>query len=565
MRPPASDCSLYFGPASFNYGTANTTFAGDVTIGISNGNGINLISALMAEPNFSMNYLRSTTFTPNGQGSYTETLSSGSTPLSVFGTISGSAILGQGTGEVINAVGALGINAGGLINAPSRLTAQSLQFQSRGGAQFTGQNIFSSIGPSSNSGSASSVVIYNSPAGSPFPTLALSDLSNDAGDIAVNNTGGIELTGQVRATGVVSLTAQTGAITQTVSNSSTGLFAPSVITSSDSGTTLNYSGNQVGRFTANNATSGNVELVTTGPLVVGSISNPQGQVLITGSTGNLTLGAIDAASITLSAPNGDISQNAEFSTPGLLTTSSMGSTALDQSNNHIGSFTATATGAGNVSLTNVGVIDIQGISAANGNITVHNTGPHSTSGAITAPHGNVDLGANSPLTIGSSGVSASGDILLTATNLTSAGDLSLNGPITSSGGSIMMNAANNFTQNSAVKAARGVTANAGASLSFGPLATTEGNPVLYKVNGTTVAPPPTVTPAPAPTEPVVTVAEAPASTSPAISSSPTDLVVAFLSNFDKILSNQDSDPLDPDKTNKKTKNGVVTEGQTCSR
>lgn len=550
------------GAIRFNYGAANDSFANpygygiDVTIGISNGNGINLTSALMSEPNFSMNNLRSTTFTPNGQGSYTETLAAGSTPLSVFGTISGSAILGQGTGEIITAAGALDINAGGRIDAPSMLRAQSLQFHSVGGALFTGDNLFGSIGPSANTGSASDVLIYNTRGDSGSP-LAMAGLSNSAGAIIVNTTGGIELSGRLDASGEVALTAQTGAITQT--RASTGIFSPSLITSSSGGTALAYSGNQVGSFSANNAGSGNVELVTSGPLVVGSITNPLGRVLISDSSGDMSLGAITASSITLSALAGGISQTAGLSTAGLLTASSRDGVLLDQTNNSVGSFRASTAGLGDIRLTNVGAIDIQGINASNGNIVVNNTGGISTSGAVTAPEGrNIDMTANSPLTIGSAGVLAGGNINLTATNLTSAGNVTLNGPITSSGGSITMVAASSFTQNSAVSAAGGVTANAGSGFTFGPSATTAGNPVVYRVGATQQQPPPSPTPPQSPT-PATFVATAP--TPQPVSSSPTDFVVAFLSNLEALLTEEYSDT---DKT-KKTKDDIVIGAQSCSR
>ena len=564
------------GAIRFNYGAANSTFANDVTIGISNGSGINLISALMNEPNFSMNNLRSTTFTPNGEGSYTETLSAGSTPLSVFGTISGSAILGQGTGEVINAAGLLRINAGGSINAPSRLRAQSLQFLSSGGALFTGENIFRSIGTSANSGQSSEISINNTGLSTQLSPLALADLVNNSGGITVNNIADIDLTGQLRATGEVALTAQTGAITQTTTESSAGVFVPSLLTSSATGTTLNYSGNQIGSFSAINAVSGNVELVNTGGLAAANIDNRFGSISVRDTTGNLNLGPLNATSITLSALNGNITQNAGFSTAGLLATESTSSTTLDHGSNRIGSLSARTTGEGSLNLTNLGPIDILGINVANGNITVNNTGGiRSNTAAIAAPRGRISMTANSPLTIGFGGVAASGDIVLAATNLTSAGNMTLNGPVTSSSGSIAMSAATNLVQNGAVSAALGVTASAGVNLTFGPLATTVGSPVVYTSNGAAavaprgaaalpvIAPPTPVVAAPPP----IVAAPTPEVIAPAapISSSPADLVVAFLSSTERVLSNKDLDTLDPDKTSKKTKDGVVTEAQTCPR
>ncbi|MDP2400474.1 MAG: hypothetical protein Q8M66_00700, partial [Actinomycetota bacterium] len=78
------------GVITFNYGAANDSFVGDVTIGISNGTGTAIQSQLMSRPNFSMNNLVSTTFTPNGNGGYTEVVSASNTPLSPQGPVSGS-------------------------------------------------------------------------------------------------------------------------------------------------------------------------------------------------------------------------------------------------------------------------------------------------------------------------------------------------------------------------------------------------------------------------------------------------------------------------------------------
>jgi hypothetical protein len=53
-----------------------------------------------------------------------------------------------------------------------------------------------------------------------------------------------------------------------------------------------------------------------------------------------------------------------------------------------------------------------------------------------------------------------------------------------------MTAASNLTQNSSVKAALGVSADAGGKLEMGPLATTGFQPVTYVVASTPVTPPP---------------------------------------------------------------------------
>lgn len=189
------------GVIKFNYGAANASFAGDVTIGISNGTGTAIQSQLMNQPNFSMNNLPSTTFTPNGVGGYTETVSSTNSVLSPQGPVSGSALLGRGRGQVINALGRLSINAGGAINAPSDLSANELSFVAYGGAMFTGTNQFSLISSGLNYTSGN-LVVYNTAA-----PLRINTLLNDGGDIVVDNVGGIEVTGAVDTSGGLNLTA----------------------------------------------------------------------------------------------------------------------------------------------------------------------------------------------------------------------------------------------------------------------------------------------------------------------------------------------------------------------
>lgn len=190
------------GAINFNYGAANSTFLNDVTIGISNGAGTAMASLLMSQPNFSMNNLGSTTFTPNGLGGYTETLSAGNVALSPSGAISGSAILGQGIGEVVTAAfGNLAITAGGAIYAPSQISAQSLQFVSSGGALFTGANRFGAIASAANSISGD-IVFYNTAV-----PLTITAMANSGGNIVIDNTGGIVVNGALSSFGTLDMSA----------------------------------------------------------------------------------------------------------------------------------------------------------------------------------------------------------------------------------------------------------------------------------------------------------------------------------------------------------------------
>ncbi len=266
------------GVINFNYGAANFDFAGDVTIGISNGTGAAIASQLMSEPNFSMNNLRSTTFTPDGNGGYTETLSSGSTALSPMGAISGSAILNQGTGEVVTAAfGNLAINAGGLINAPTQITAQLLQFVSNGGASFTGTNHFGGITSAVNNGTGD-IVIYNT--ASPF---TLDSLANIGGNVLIDNMGGVVLNGALSSTGTFDLTAHSPiTVNSSASISSNGNIMLTAVSSAANSTT---------------------DLLS----ITGTLSSTNGNIILGGGSG------VDlAATSTVSALNGRITAASPF-------------------------------------------------------------------------------------------------------------------------------------------------------------------------------------------------------------------------------------------------------------
>ncbi len=269
-----------------------------------------------------------------------------------------------------------------------------------------------------------------------------------------------------------------------------------------------------------------------------------GPVAITQGSGNLTVGAINAPSISLSAPTGSISQSAALVTPGLLSTRSLGSTLLTDAGNRVGSFNASSTGVGDIALTSVGAIDVQGINAATGNVTLFNTGGISTSGPVLANGGAVSMTANSPLTIGTGGISAMGNIDLLASNLTSAGNLTLNGDLLSIAGAISLTAANNFVQNAGVSAALGVTVSAGGSVTLGPLAHTFSNAISYGVNGVSVATPPG---------------------SQTTGSTPTDFVATFMTQFERAIVVSavfGVDPLLPTRTDRRA---IAVEGDICSR
>jgi hypothetical protein len=213
-----------------------------------------------------------------------------------------------------------------------------------------------------------------------------------------------------------------------------------------------------------------------------------GGINILQSSGNLTLSSLKSPIVKLSAPAGAISQTGPI-VSGELITLSLNGTILNGPGNEISRWTGENLGVGNIELTNTGVLKILGIKNARGSIRVVNTGGVETVGAIKARGGSISIKANSPLTVGLEGLSGDGDIELVATNLTSAGNIVLNGPLESTSGAVTITAANNFTQNSSIKAPLGVSANAGGTLTMGPLATSGFMPVTYVVASTPVTPP----------------------------------------------------------------------------
>ncbi|MGV3569840.1 MAG: YDG domain-containing protein [Ramlibacter sp.] len=214
-----------------------------------------------------------------------------------------------------------------------------------------------------------------------------------------------------------------------------------------------------------------------------------GAVSITQAAGDLETGAIRASRISLRAQQGAIRQSAALVTAGLLETRSRGATVLDHADNRVAALRAAVEGTGDLRFTNTGVLDVQGLSTAAGSITLVNTGGIATSGVVQANGGSLSLTANSPLTIGKDGVSASGDIELVASNRGSPGDLTLDGEVRSTAGAVSLVAGRDLLQNSLVAGARGVSATAEGTIRFAPAARTEGSPVSYSAAGEPVTPP----------------------------------------------------------------------------
>jgi hypothetical protein len=270
-----------------------------------------------------------------------------------------------------------------------------------------------------------------------------------------------------------------------------------------------------------------------------------GTVSVAQNSGDLNISNINAPTVLLTATSGAIRETGALVATGKVTAVASGGIFLNSPNNRLASFQASATGPGNIELTNVGVLDVAGIRTTAGSILVNNTGGISTSGPVVARGGRVVGVANSPLTIGPDGVSADGDIVLTATNLTSAGNITLNGPIESTSGGVALSAASNLTQNSSILAPLGVSASAGGTMTFGPLATSGYQPVSYAVNNQPVTPP----------------------RPPASNNVATDLVVSLMQTAPDLGADPVVNPIDSllkqDKERDLSKEPIVSEGQIC--
>jgi len=257
------------GAIKFNYGAADSSFAGDVTTGISNGTGS--LDFIFQPTN--LNYMGSVTYTPNGN-SYIQAFGA-TTPLSAPGLVSGGLILASGGNSATAAISAIYgdviINAGGSISAPLGIDAQELQFTSHGGAAFSGNNHIGSIGASHNYTSGD-IIFYNT--ASP---LTISGLDNHVGNLVVDNTGGISITGAVHSLASMLVQAHSPInVTNTGSLSAGGNLT--LVAFSTSPTSL-------------------TDLLN----INGSLSSGGGNVNLTGGSG-VSFGA----SASVSAPNGSI-------------------------------------------------------------------------------------------------------------------------------------------------------------------------------------------------------------------------------------------------------------------
>ena len=183
--------------------------------------------------------------------------------------------------------------------------------------------------------------------------------------------------------------------------------------------------------------------------------------------GNITVAA-SAGNITLAAPI------ITDTTSGKVTLQAPGAAIIDSNSMEV---TVTANALDVSASSGIGTIAaplrtqvtyLKAVNTMGGDISILNTGALTTDDAtaISNSPGKVSITAQSPLTIGTAGVSAGSDVILTAggpvweTGKTG-DDLTVNGPITSTGGNIVLNAGNSITGSGVLTASSGtVTSNA---------------------------------------------------------------------------------------------------------
>jgi hypothetical protein len=276
-------------------------------------------------------------------------------------------------------------------------------------------------------------------------------------------------------------------------------------------------------------------------------------VVINSGSGDITHDVTGVNINSLSSTRRVVQSTGSFGTaalPAQLVVTTAGGVALDNPGNRIATLSVSNSGSGEVSVQNTGVLNVAGLTNTAGGIKLVNTGAITTTGAVRAAVGNISITANSPLSVGSSGVTADvGSVSLSANN--SDGNMTLDGPITA-GTAVLLDAGATLTQNSAVVGPTGITANAGVGpMVFGPSATTNGAPINYMVNNVAV---------PAPPKDLFKQTQAQAEA--------VDTLVTFLDLFEAAVEEQVAEESlgtnsDDTKKKKKAEDTIVTEGEVC--
>lgn len=233
--------------------------------------------------------------------------------------------------------------------------------------------------------------------------------------------------------------------------------------------------------------------LTAGALTVGSqFTQTGGSILASGpvslnqATGNLVLGAINAAALDLSAPAGSIGQSGGTSiTAGSVAASAAQGIALDQ-NNHIAVFSAHNTTSGDITLTNTAnPLTVSQLHNGGGSIVLDNTGGVIAAATIDAAD-SVTITAHSPITVNAPITAGNRITLHAASSLAGSDNLTINANLSAGSGGLSATAGNDIVM---AGAARMTTANgpvdlvAGNNIVLGQIDAGSGAVYLEATNG----------------------------------------------------------------------------------
>jgi hypothetical protein len=233
------------GNITFNYGSANSTFAGDVTIGISDGAGTTIASQLMNEPSFNLNRLKSTTFAPTGS-SYTETVATSSLALQSTGNVLYSSDQGFGFSTSGSSVGNIALQAAtsitisslsGTVSGVGGIVSPTLSVSASSGIDLAG--VYNQVaGLTASTGSGGLVFLDNNPGLSNSLDVAYATIG---GDVDITNYGATSVgtaSPGIRASGAVTITANSPLTVGQYGISSTGGGAVSLAANNSGALTL---------------------------------------------------------------------------------------------------------------------------------------------------------------------------------------------------------------------------------------------------------------------------------------------------------------------------------------
>lgn len=144
LNRQSGNIGFNYGATGTNFDTTHPSYASDVTIGIARGDGSSQISGLMNLPNFSMHYLKSTTFAPGANG-YVETIAATGGNLASRGAVLYSSDQGFSFNNTniaayttLQAATQLALNVGGRISGYGGITTPRLDVSAGSGVSLGG-------------------------------------------------------------------------------------------------------------------------------------------------------------------------------------------------------------------------------------------------------------------------------------------------------------------------------------------------------------------------------------------------------------------------------------------